>query len=219
MSYRIHRVMGYGMPWHQFESLCTLDCEAQDTHEELYRKMQNLTEADLTMSKEFRNQLWNTKHVSSPIECNLLKFTLNNEFPNTERNGSCLWELIHNPDETTDVCFFPSAIYAKKWRHYDSYLDYAFEQWRDVEKPSKHDEGCSPRNFTKYLPFGHYPFANDIMLEDGTPEPWEYFFHLRKRDDWVPAPPSEIRWYLTTHGIMDNAGLNKLRPLIAQYWS
>ena len=42
---------------------------------------------------------------------------------------------------------------------------------------------------------------------------------LRRRDDWLPGIPTEIRWYLTQHGIMFDEGVNQLRPIVTQWWS
>jgi hypothetical protein len=71
----------------------------------------------------------------------------------------------------------------------------------------------------KYVDFGHGPWKNTLMLDDGTPHDWIWYGALRKRPDLLPAVPLEIRWYLTRMGILDSSGVNQLRPLIAHWFS
>jgi hypothetical protein len=80
---------------------------------------------------------------------------------------------------------------------------------------------CDPRDFVTFTKFGHCPFSNFLMdPRTGDPLEWDIFSRLDKTypNGWAPAVPSEIRWWTKKLGIFDDAGVNKLRPLIAQYW-
>ncbi len=124
-----------------------------------------------------------------------------------------LFELVGDPDRTTDVLFFPSLSRRARWYRYDDDLDYAFEAWRGYPV-----EPSEPRFVRTFPRFGFHPWTNDLMLADGTPVPWTYPGEVEERPDWLPSVPSEIRWYLTALGILDDAGVNGLRPMLAQWW-
>jgi hypothetical protein len=57
------------------------------------------------------------------------------------------------------------------------------------------------------------------MTLDGEAREWINFRELRKRPDLVPRVPMELRWYLKKLGVLDDAGINKLRPLTARWIS
>lgn len=213
MSYRIHRAMGWGMPHSQFKELCLIN---EDEHDDgIYDVFGKLTDEDLTVDdKLYRALFYGDGLKPYPI---FQKRLLTTEFdtrdnPSPTGRAEDLFEWICTPDETLAILFFPNLLQRKKWYRWDDDLDYAFEAQRGE------DEGA-PRDFIKYTRFGHYPWANELMDHDGNPLAWQHYTVLGRRDDWLPAVPSEIRWYLTQHGIMNQSGVNQLRPMIAQWWS
>jgi hypothetical protein len=60
------------------------------------------------------------------------------------------------------------------------------------------------------------PFMSDYMDREGRPVP-----HgspaVMPPGRMLPAPPLQMRWYLTEMGILDHAGVNRLRPMTAWY--
>lgn len=217
MSYRIHRAMGWGMPYTQFEELCLVKDE-DGSGEAVYSVLSKLTDADLTVDDRVYRALFYADGIKPyPIIQKRLLATKydGHSLPLSPAGAPAdLFEIISTPDETTDIIFFPNLYYRDKWFRWDNELDYAFEKIRDPD-----EDKCGPRDFTTYTKFGHYPWTNDLMDVNGIPVAWDHFTNLSKRQDWLPAVPSEIRWYLTQFDIMDNQGVNQLRPLIAQWWS
>ncbi|QIG69138.1 hypothetical protein EVB78_104 [Rhizobium phage RHph_N1_15] len=228
MSYRLHRAIGWGMAWDQFEETVILDCEAQDTSETVDAIFGKATDADLTIPMEERSVYFKTRGVSTPIDNRLLAL----DFVFDETGGedaegyrlrigpklgraTDLFQLVMDPDKVNVVLFFPNASYAEKWNRRWDDLDYAFEAYRNGPPG---DAEC--RDFWHVAKFGWYPFANYLMDRDGQPLEWEMFSRLDRTypDGWFPAVPTEIRWYLKKLGIMDDAGVNKLRPIVAQWW-
>lgn len=203
--------MGYGLPFAKFEELCILPKHKDGIGESLYDAFSALTDADLTIDDKFTRALiyGDGPKPSIIIEPRLLK----TDITNFEIGSAIeLYKMVSTPDRTTDVIFFPNLYYRTKWYRWDDDLDYAFERYNVI----KEDE-VLPRDFTKYTKFGHYPYTNDIMDLNGNPVNWDHY-NIDLRSDWVPGIPSEIRWYLTQHGIMLDEGVNQLRPLIAQWW-
>lgn len=164
-----------------------------------------------------RKLTWNTKYVSAIIETRLLstEYTESGRKPAEIGPATDLYQTM-GYDNPEHVLFFPSLLYATKWHHWDDDVDYAFERWREGGHRGDHGE---PREIATYCEFGHYPFANDLMLEDGTPVAWDYHVTVAKHPEWRPGIPSEIRWYLKRLGILNDAGVNQLRRMIAQWWS
>lgn len=217
MSYRIHRGMGWGMSIARFDELCQLPKDEDGVTESLHTAFTRLSDEDLTVDdKIYRALFYGDGLKPYPILQKRLLATGYDTYgvdPSPAGRATDLYTFVSTPDETTDVMFFPNLWYHSKWYRWDDDLDYAFERYRDD------DNDGSPRDFTKYVRFGHYPWQNSLMDCNGDPCEWQHYTLLNKRDDWLPAVPSEIRWYLTQHGIMDHAGVNELRPLVAQWWS
>ncbi|MBO6507374.1 MAG: hypothetical protein JJ979_02625 [Roseibium sp.] len=216
MSVRLHRAIGYGVPWHRFEELTTLDCEAHETWDKLNKVFETATDELLTVASEDRKNSWTGPNV--PI---IEKRLLAKNYTDRDRKEAELGKaedlvcVIDDSCETLGVIFFPNLYYRKRWYRYDDDLDYAFERWREGTDRSEHSD---PRQFVNYVDYGHYPFTNSLMTEDGTPHEWLPFWELRERPDLLPAVPSEIRWYLKKLNVMDDAGVNQLRPVVAQWW-
>lgn len=218
MSYRIHRAMGWGMPYGRFAELTTIRRRLMDG-ETLYGTFDRLRDEDLTVDdKLYRALFYGPGQKPYPIfQKRLLAtgFDEHGKKPSKAGKASDLFTYVSTPDETTDIIFFPNLWYRSKWYRWDDDLDCVFEQHRNTGD----DNLDEPRDFTTYTEFGHYPWTNSIMSMDGDPIAWDHYTLLKRRDDWLPAVPSEIRWYLTQHGILDREGVNQLRPVIAQWWS
>lgn len=223
MSYRIHRAMGWGMPWAKFTSLCLLkDDHEPSISELLYDKFNSLSDADLTVDPKEQHVInalsYNgTARPNMIMEHRLLSknYTDFGRQPSDIGHADDLFTLVQTPDETLDIIFFPNLNYRRKWYRYSDDMDYAFEQHRvtDVD-----DDWDVARDFTKYTSTNPYPFSNYIMNLQGDPIQWESYSDLQRRNDWAPAVPSEIHWYLQRFEIMDREGVCQLRPLIAQWW-
>ncbi|SCW95975.1 hypothetical protein [Ancylobacter rudongensis] len=224
MSYRIHRGIGYGMPWAKFNELTALPRDENGASESLYSVFGSATDEQLTVPDEHYKELFYGESRRPVI---LEKRLLSETFTNGGRekaeivSGHQLFQIVSTPDDTEHVMFFPNADYGRRWYRWDDMLDYQFEAYRDSVPEGdvvSRGDSCPPRDFANYLPYGHYPFANDLMLADGTPVAWNHFTIVERHPEWLPAVPSEIRWYLQKLGVLTDAGVNELRPLLAQWW-
>ncbi|QSY98629.1 hypothetical protein J2J97_32515 (plasmid) [Rhizobium bangladeshense] len=223
MSSRMHRAIGWGIEWNAFEATTILDCEGHDTWEKLDAVLSAATDETLTVPMDERQETRRARGVSPIFDNRLLALDMEFAGEGDERhrvepklaNATTLRATVMDPDNTHAVLFFPNADYARKWhRRYDD-LDYAFEAYRNGPPGD-----AEPRDFWHVAKFGWFPFANYLMDKDGNPLEWESFHRLDYTypEGWYPAVPSEIRWYLKKLGIMDDAGVNKLRPIVAQWW-
>lgn len=221
MSIRIHRAMGWGMTWEDFSRLTTLKEPEGNTDkywlsDVLYDAFEGATPAQLTVPREVMRSSFEEKGVSI-LEPHLLSktFTENGRKNPTNVSGN---NLFFTPgfDEHTHVGFFPNAYYGKKWSNFDNDLDYAFEQWRSS---GERGQSSAPRDFVRFVGYGFYPWTNDLMLPDGSHTPWQVFHEVEEHPEWLPAVPKEIRWYLPKLGVLDDLGVNQLKPMIAQWWA
>lgn len=231
MGIRIRRAMGWGMEWNAFEEATTLDCQTHETWDAVDEAMCKATDADLTMTMKERKESWNTRGITVVHDNRLLALdmTFDDEKPSMADGyrhrvepklavADDLWTTVWNGDDITHVIFWPNARTAKKWFRRDDDLDYAFEAQRD-------GYGGDPaaRDFVQFMKFNPYPYSNYIMEPDsGNPLEWVAFFELDReyeKTGWAPAPATELRWWLPKLSILDLAGVNKLRPMIAQWWS
>lgn len=221
MPLKIHRAMGYGMPWDRFQELCILPLCGDDDDElweVLFNKFNGFSEDDLTMDKYERSKF--SEGPLTPWICNPNLLHLDIKIGNSGKNvevghGGDLFRFVSNPDYTTDVIFFPNLVWGKKWYRNSDILDLVFEAFG-------RDSGDGfPRNFTNYRRFGFYPYGQYMMTKDGTPIENDFIDDepLKEKHCEVGAIPGEIRWYMTKHGILTNEGVNELRPVLAQWWT
>lgn len=216
MSYRIHRGMGWGMPWPLFKELSKLKFDDEDYAIDVLEKTFKDAGTDgLVVPDDVRRDTWGTGSGVVPIMSQYLlakSHSADNKKPLEFGDPADLFFTVSTPDETTDVVFLPAVAYRKEWLRFDDDLDYAFEWWRGHQS--------DPRDYTLYLPYGVHPWTNSLMQRDtGEPVKWEPFTEVEQHPEWVPGIPGEIRWYLVSLGILDEAGILKLRPCIAQWWS
>lgn len=214
MGYRIHKAIGWGMPWKKFEELVLLKTtdEFCSISDRLYNKFEELSDEELTVNDQVLRKLKYSGATVRPfaiIQCQLLAKEFATKHTKNIGTGTDLYSIVDIGDDLEHVIFYPSCYYAKRWHRRDDDIDYAFENaTKDI------DAGMT--DLVKYIPFGHYPWSNSLMDDDGEPVAWDY--GVKTGDGVYAAVPSEIRWYLTTHDILTNEGVNQLRPIVAQWW-
>ena len=217
MGSKIHRAMGWGLPWDTFVAQQTLTRDHAILSEILEERFTEAGDAGLTVPHTVVSALMKQDRPHPPLilEPRLLAENFTAFGRNEAVIGSAekLYTIVPNCDRDIAILFYPNLSFRKKWYRYDDDLDYAFERYRGTSTADQ-----EARDIETWTAFGHYPWNNDRMLADGTPAPWEPFGHLTGADEQFPAVPSEIRWYLGALGILDEAGINALRPLLAQWW-
>lgn len=218
MSNILCKAIGYAMPWHKFESITSLDCEAHETARTLENTFSQLSDKDLTVDDEAYKLSWNTPHLASVFEKRLLSrtYTEGNRYDADIGNAEDLFTFVYDDiEDISDVMFFPSVLHAKIWYRRGDELDWQFVRWDEAR--TRRDEPDT-RIFNKYVHYGFGPWTNSLMNENGDPQAWQSFLDLMDRPDLVPQVPHQIRWYLKKFGILEDAGVNLLRPLVAQWW-
>lgn len=219
MGIRIHRAIGWGMSYETLKDISKHDFEKDDGIYSIFAD----ADKDLFMvPKEHCSETFSKNEIDGQACFTILEKDLlaknYTDFGRKESERGRPEELFEctGYDDYEEIIFFPSLYQKKRWYHYDNDVDYAFEQWRENQT---RDNDVGARDFHHYVPYGHYPYSNFLMTEDGRYHAWEYFTELRKKPEIVPGVPSEIRYYLKALGILDDQGVNKLRPIIAQWWS
>lgn len=228
MGSAFYNAIGYGMPWHDFENEVILDCEAHQTQSVLEDIFHNATAEFLTVEMEFYDKLfYNRDPIPSIGELQLLSrtYTEGNRRPADIGPAEDLYQLVVGPDDSDprDIIFFPNLMYRKEWCRRSDYLDQMVERWR----PENDEDSWKPKDRIRYLNDGFERWCHFKMELDGKPVSWTdlRFPITAEEQKWardvkvVPQIPSEIRWYLKKLGIMDDAGINKLRPVIAYWWT
>lgn len=220
MSVSFHLAMGWGMEWFEFEAATTLPCETHATAAALADAFAQADPAAFdiprsTIEAAEASTPRSVFHTSNPLHDNVL-VRAGDRFTRGDPSG--LFTLVSDSANDIDahVIFFPDCYYAKLWQRTGDDLDLAFlHRW---EKGGKRDVETSSEMNVKYVSFGHGPFRNDLMTEDGQPTDWIPFPQLVGRDDIVPRVPLAMRWYLNRLGVLDHAGVNRLRPVIARWF-
>lgn len=222
MSIRLHRAMGWGMSANQFRELAGLN--ADDSYDSVYeyleKKFEGVTAKRLTYKPDHVYEALKYREGDARFLPIFQRNLLAKEFEPKENarvpvgHADELCTTIYIGDNLSHVLFYPNLYYKKKWHRTNDDIDYAFEVSTEV--------GCQDepnlRDYVKILKFGHYPWTNSLMDKEGEPLKWDLYSNLNRRNDWLPAVPTEIRWYLTELEILDNKAVNELRPMAAQYW-
>lgn len=223
MSSSFCTTIGWGMPWIAFEEAVILDCETQDTWEALEHAFETADQSLFEIDRDiYDSEYFSTEPNRAPyltphaLYSNILeraddKFILG--LP-TE-----LYQRIDVSEEgdKDHIVFYPDCYYARRWKRRDDDLDLALLfNW---EKGGSRDTEPDGSARVQYVDYGHTPWKNSLMTLDGEAREWINFRELRKRPDLVPRVPMEMRWYLKKLGILDDAGINKLRPLTARWIS
>lgn len=200
MSYRIKRAIGYGMTIKQLEEVSLIRKKDFHLTDEINEIFDNWDKPLEVPKEEYPNCFFRD------VLCASLK---------NKTDPSSLFINVRTPDEVIGVLFMPDGYSKKEWYKFDGDIDYQFERWRNGT--TRNDVG-EPRDFFTEIPYGHYPYTNDLMLADGTPEPWNSYTRIKDREDIFPRPPETIQYYLQEMKILDKKGVLKLRPYIAQWW-
>jgi hypothetical protein len=114
-----------------------------------------------------------------------------------------------NPDKILMTLFLPSAPYLKMYR-IDDTLDYV-ENTHDLSTGGWADEPAD--NVIVELKQNPYYWGNNWMTESG-----EQVIKTEPYASYVPAPPFELRWWLTETGILKPDAWKHLRPYYAKWW-
>jgi len=220
MSHSFRVTMGWGMPYAQFEQLTTLECEAHETFDVLDKTFRSADPVGFWIGEEYERAWYSTKW---PRDTFRTANVLHSNHP--ERDGdevvsgdpSELYRMIDISEDVVrnHLVFYPDCMHARQWHRADDPLDtallYRWSEGGGLDTP------CVNEPLVRYVTLGHGSWANSLMLEDGTPVEWPGFHRLTKTPGLVPRVPLEIRWYLKKLGIMDDAGINSLRPLVARW--
>ncbi|MBY3155264.1 hypothetical protein HFO56_23360 [Rhizobium laguerreae] len=210
------------MQWNDFEEATTLDCEAHDTWEELEHAFETADQSTFEIDRHIYD------HALSSTEPNRAAYlTPHSLYCNIlEREGDKFilgrpTELYQRINVTEDmsrdhVVFYPDCYHARLWKRHDDDIDLALLfYW---EKGGSRDTEPDGSSRVHYVEYGHGPWKSSLMTLDGEARDWTGFREVRK-SQLVPRVPMEMRWYLTKLGVLDDAGINKLRPLTARWIS
>lgn len=205
MGIRIHTSLGWGMPIKKFEKYSLVPDEDEETIHGI------LTECkELLIPKGLHE-----KRVIFSGH-NLLSKEFNypgTPSPKDAKNASNLIRFAGS-DDAEHVIFYPSMYFLETWFRFDDAIDYAFAT--NITKEMK--------NTWKYLKHGHYPFNIDRMNLKGEHQDRDNYEILRFTDKKkaakiVPEVPFELRWWVKELKILDDEGVNQLRPIMASWWS
>jgi hypothetical protein len=223
MGIRLHTAIGWGLTYADFERLCLLEPTNDDKLDAAQTLIANTPASKLEVPKEVWSEAF---YGSGPpmFEWALKSATYVRPSPDlqayTPDGDPChllTSTYVFEPQEGIGhVIFFPSCYHGKKWHRHNDDLDYALARWANGSDPEANGDMSTDIRFVAY---GHYPWTNFIMQRDGTPVAWDGPMMLKWRPELVPAVPTEIRWWTKELGILDNTGVNSLRPIVAKWWS
>lgn len=226
MGIRIHRTMGWGMRFEEFNKTSTLIGDPDYDHcklEALDNVLSAASFADFVVPKDIASEtykrpgspIWNPRLLDAPGKSRKLARTTDRRPYRDALRPTQLYSAVMDCDETHAIIFYPNGHFARRWNRYDDDMDYAFEQYRDG------DNSSDPRDLIQEMKFAPYPYVNSLMdPRTGEHLPWTHYFMLDETypDGWAPAIPPELLWWTQKFGIFDKTGVLKLRPMLAQYW-
>lgn len=221
MSASFNTTIGWGMPWLTFENLTTLDCEAHETREALGWAFESADHSIFKIDEdEYERALYGETEVRAIY--NTLH-SLHSNYLIHEGDTFAfgrpdeLYQVIDVTEDESEnhVVFYPDCFHARRWKRHDDDIDMALLYYYEKGNGRDADIDGSPR--VQYVGYGHGPWKNSMMTEDGAPVEWMVPSVLKKRPDIVPRVPLEMRWYLTRLGVLDDSGVNKLRPVTARW--
>lgn len=209
MGIRINKAIGYGMPWKEFTQFSPLSDQLRDSSfYEVFKDEDGckFNEPFISDSDEFK-----TKYALHDKQ--FLSFKIAEE--------KTISDLIYmiGYDDPEHILFMPSEYHIKKWYRYDDGIDYAERRWPNKDNLTRKYEGNGHLDEIKYLPYGHYPYTNNLMDTLGNHVKWTNFMDFYdKEDSIIPEPPSSIVYYTQKLGILNKAGVLRLKPMIATWW-
>ncbi|MCV9964366.1 hypothetical protein OIU34_20985 [Pararhizobium sp. BT-229] len=221
MSSSFCTTIGWGMPWIAFEESTRLDCEAHATWETLEHTFETADPSVFEIDHEVYEQAYYSTEANHAayltphsLYCNIREHE-EDEF--ILGRPTELYQRINvSQDMSGDhIVFYPDCYHARRWNRHDDEIDLALLfYWEKGGSRSIEPDGSAR---VQYVEYGHGPWKTSLMTLEGEPRDWMSFWRLRQRPDLVPRVPMEMRWYLKKLGILDDAGVNKLRPLTARW--
>ena len=222
MGIRINKAIGWGIPTELFESNVAFEIGEDGLDESLYEKLSSITE--LVIPERSVNNIFENWR-GFIYEPNLLKKRLSltgqkdfEVFPSAEN----LHIHVSDYDGDTKIhLFLPNGAYYDEFYRYDNTLDYTESRYNLNSSPSEPhtatgkllDDPC--QDLLVKLEYNPYPWTNDLMDAAGAPVSWD----LNNDAGIVPRPPAELRWWLTSTGILKEDAWKLLRPYYAKWWS
>ena len=203
MGMRIHKAIGWGMSNELFTQNIGFE-PGDDLYETFNEKLDSITSLSFPSSKvsdvfpDWKGYVFQ-------------KNLLAKDFDETSfvKNASDLSIIVMNPDKILMTLFLPSATYLKMYRRDDT-LDY-IENTHDLSTGRWADEPAD--NVIVELKQNPYYWGNIWMTEDG-----QQVIKTEPYASYVPAPPFELRWWLTETGILKPDAWKHLRPYYAKWW-
>ena len=225
MSTTMYKAIGYGMPIDVFMEVTPLEGDAYDIHNQMYDIMSENKEIKLPSTREEMKEYLLHPMVSRSILWDIMNTSY-------KLRSEDLFHMVGGGDDIEHVLFLPDgmnrdwlkrrSIFASVERSIDPEQDYSYGKMETI--PYKYDY-YDYEVKTYYLPFGHYPYSNDIMKPDGEPLKWigsESWFggtpDSYEEDGAVPMPPVQMVYWLIKLGFLDHEGCLKLRPMYASWW-
>jgi hypothetical protein len=220
----LRTAIGWGMPWHQFEEATTLDCEAHATLETLEAVLAGASREAFEIDAAAiacRHTRGAQGATANPVTRNcLIENFLVHEGDELKFGDPRLLFLTVDDNEEAEpshAVFFPDLYHRRKWSRSDDELDLALLYYWQTGSDRFAEIDNEPQ--VRYVAYGHGVWKSAVMTEDGSPVWWSGFADLQDRPEIVPRVPLEIRWYLTRLGILDDVGVNTLRPIVARWVS
>lgn len=210
MGIRINKAIGWGIPAELFESNIAFEIGEDGLDDSLYEKLSSITELvipERSVKNIFDN--WNgfiyEPNLLSKGSVNLVSTGV---FPSAES----LHIHVSDYDGDTKVhLFLPNGAYRDEFYRHDNTLDYTEARY-DLETGKILDDPCN--DVLIELSHNPYPWTNDLMDAAGEPVSWD----LNNDEGIVPRPPAELRWWLTSTGILKQDAWKLLRPYYAKWW-
>lgn len=227
MSVNYNKAMGYGMPWHRFEELFLSDCQAHETETVLNDIFDDIAPEELTFSIEEAQKIFYKDYTPSILNLCLVNTDVpskgvGKDFGRSEDLFTTVFGS--DDDDPRHIIFFPNLYLRKQWYRRDDVLDITFLR--------KHQSQCKERlkmiDDIIYLDHGIDLYGYFEMNEHGEGVEIRHMQELSARlrgeelDEnlkFYPTIPSEIRWYLKKLNVLDDKGINELRPILAEWYS
>lgn len=217
----VKTTIGWGMPWLEYENLTVLDCEAHETREATELAFRDADPSVFTIDKAEYDRLFygmeTPRAIYHTLDALHSNYLIKSEDVFVKGAPSELYQIIDVSDDESQnhIVFYPDCWNARRWKRSGDDIDTALlHRW---EKGSTRDYDPDGSPSVNYVGYGHAQWNTALMTLAGKPVDWPGPAAARKRDDLVPRVPLEMRWYLTRLGILDESGVNKLRPLTARW--